>query len=389
MKSPLRKFVCFVGVLVAVCLSGCGVKKGLKNASLAEYQLELLEESFEVASMIPVKPHMKDRSRAQGKAIQALLELEQPQRILEYADQIGNWRRGKVYADFSYYSVAHGLTNRVDSYLDLAEKIAHTATQEWRRDAVLDRIAQVNVLIGAHEAGKDVPEEHLVSFDEVDFENQFGRIDPMLSSGALADIESALGICVNLYEHNYADEARRTKAEQKLRNSWRKVPVFVRIDFLKKMARVSLYNDDPGNALRIVTDAHDLMTQNAWPVQYRVPLVASLAELRFLSGDPEVAKQELADAITLYNEKNAEILTTTKAESLIPVAEAACAMGDLAESLSVYKMAVEASVENPNSRPQAEDISQVCLSLALKGVEPDAAFFARIREIKEGLGDPW
>ncbi len=64
-------------------------------------------------------------------------------------------------------------------------------------------------------------------------------------------------------------------------------------------------------------------------------------------------------------------------------------MDDTAAALMVYKRAVEEGVENPNSRPRAEDLSATCLSMALHMVEPDAELKNRIRQISEGLGDPW
>jgi hypothetical protein len=64
-------------------------------------------------------------------------------------------------------------------------------------------------------------------------------------------------------------------------------------------------------------------------------------------------------------------------------------MGDEAGALFVYRQAVEEGVENPNSRPRAEDLSATCCSMALHAVEPDAELWKRIRQISEQLGDPW
>jgi hypothetical protein len=64
-------------------------------------------------------------------------------------------------------------------------------------------------------------------------------------------------------------------------------------------------------------------------------------------------------------------------------------MGDTAAALAVYKQAVEAGMENPNSRPRAEDLAATCCSMAVHAVQPDAELFARIREICAGLSDPW
>jgi hypothetical protein len=117
--------------------------------------------------------------------------------------------------------------------------------------------------------------------------------------------------------------------------------------------------------------------------------MARLAGLRFRCGETNAARAELQTTLNLFKEKQSEIINIDKTETLIPVAEAFQAAGDIAGALAVYKQAVEAAIENPNSRPRAEDISAICLSMALNKVEPDAALWARIREIQANLGDPW
>lgn len=392
MKSPLRKIVGVVGVLAACFMAGCGVQpkeKVLSDAPLDSFQSQLLETAFEVATAMPVNPHLKSRSRAQEEVAQAALKLNQPQRVLVYADQIGNWRRGQTYADFAFYSVQHGVTNGLASYLDLAEKIAQTATQDWRRDAVLARIAQVQGLIKEYEEGALSSGEEIPSLDQASFDKELGRADEMLQTGMLDDVKAGLNVCIRLYERNYGDEECRAAAEKKIRDSWKVLPVFLRIEFLKKMASVSLANEDQDHALQLVDDAHELMVNNTWPVHYRIPLAADLAALKFRSGAAEAARHELDEAIQLFDQKQNEIVNIDKREALVPVAEAAWVMGDADTALTIYKQAVESSVENPNSRPRAEDLSAICLSMALTHVEPDAGLWARIKEIQAGLGDPW
>ena len=64
-------------------------------------------------------------------------------------------------------------------------------------------------------------------------------------------------------------------------------------------------------------------------------------------------------------------------------------MGEQAAAFRTYALAVEAGIDNPNSRPRAEDLSATCRSMALHDVRPDAQLWARIRQVSEGLGPPW
>ena len=56
----------------------------LADRTLDVYQGELLDTAFEFATMIPVRPHIKDRSRTQAAVVEACLELDQPLRALRY-----------------------------------------------------------------------------------------------------------------------------------------------------------------------------------------------------------------------------------------------------------------------------------------------------------------
>ena len=136
--------------LLISCLTGCDRKPAGKEVSLqpdqqpaektanlpqdkplAAYQNELFDLAFETATMIPIVPHIKDRSKAQEAAVTLCFKLDQPQRALRYIEKIGNWRRGSGYADYAFYCAQHGVTNEVQHYLDFAEQIATIADQDW------------------------------------------------------------------------------------------------------------------------------------------------------------------------------------------------------------------------------------------------------------------
>src|SRR5262245_54547858 len=62
------------------------------KAPLATFQGELLDFAFDVATAIPIQPHIKDRSRAQEQVVAACLELNLRQRAQGYIERIDNWR---------------------------------------------------------------------------------------------------------------------------------------------------------------------------------------------------------------------------------------------------------------------------------------------------------
>jgi hypothetical protein len=394
-----------IAMIAAAALTGYGRQKTetevLQDKPLAGFQNDLLMTAFQTASAIPVKPHIKDRSRAQYKVVSAALKLDQPQRALDYSDKIKNWRRGLGYADWAFYCVQRGVTHEVPHYLDLAEQISTVADQDWRRDRIKVRIAQTRLLLGdsgpseqlvadidASESGKVERVESSLA-DEEDFEPQMKAIDGLIASGNFDLIKNALFACTQLFDRFYDDADRRETVERKIKSSWQPLPYTIRIDLLAELAEISLKHTDPTGALELVHDAQVAMDKATWPAEYRIPLTARLAALCFRAGDEETARSRLAELPAQYDEEKNTIINIYRAETLTPVAEAFQTAGDTASALKIYKQALEAGVENPNSRPRAEDLSAICLSMALNQVEPDEVLWARIREVQAALGDPW
>ena len=91
----------------------------------------------------------------------------------------------------------------------------------------------------------------------------------------------------------------------------------------------------------------------------------------------------------MFAAKREEIVDIYRAGALRTIAETYQAMGETAAASKTYKQAIEAGIENPNSRPRAEDLSATLCSMAVHGVEPDAGLWTRITDIEAGLGDPW
>ena len=71
------------------------VKLSLNDLYIEDFQHQLIDLAFESASLIPVKPHIKDRSRKQEEVILACIELGLPNKALGFIPQIENWREGQ------------------------------------------------------------------------------------------------------------------------------------------------------------------------------------------------------------------------------------------------------------------------------------------------------
>jgi hypothetical protein len=405
MKIKLPLLVLFISL--GVCESGCRPGSDSrptphsKEASIAPYQSTLLTVAFETASAIPADPHIQDRCLTQEKVAAACLELGQPQIAAQYIEQITDWRRGTGYADLAFYYVQHGTAEAdAEPFLKQAGEEA-AKTEDWKKDRINVKIARTHAYLGqvqrATELEKDVvPSEtgkvaavQAMTGDANAFDEQVKALDAMVKPGQFDVIVNVTEAYAQLFNRFYADEKRRSLAEERIKASWEKLPVFMRLNLLMEMAGFAVDHANQAKALELVNEAQDLMDNTQWPLEYRVQMAARLSEMRFRAGDKEKAHAH-ADAVrTLYVRDCYEIVNICRAGALRPLAEAYQAMGDTASALDVYKRALEAGIENPNSRPRAEDLAATCCSMAVHAVDPGPQLWGRIHNIREGLGDPW
>jgi tetratricopeptide (TPR) repeat protein len=385
---------------------GCG-NRGQAGASgagedstLQAYQRDLLDLAFEAASAMPLEPHVKNRSRAQEVVVLACFELNQPQRARRYIEGIVNWRRGTAYADLAFHLARNGLIDEVENDLERAAEIAEE-TEDWRRDRIKAKIARAYAYLGLTETaetfGQGIEASESGTLAQVRamvcpadaFEGHIEKLETLASADNFDVVRGALAAYAELFKRFYADIEKRALTEQKIKASWDNMPPFVQIELLSQLAEYALDHDDRAKALELVNEAEALMDAATWRPRPQVPLMAGLAALRFRAGDEERGREEIQQALELFESKRNEIVNIYRAETLRPVAEAYQAMGQTASALEVYVRAVEAGMENPNSRPRAEDLTATCCSMAVHAVEPSANLWNRIREIRDGLGDPW
>lgn len=373
-----RSLSVLLGIVVGVCAVGCGRRDEpatggpLTDAPLESYQCELLETAFGVASAIPRDPHIKSRSQAQAAVVTACLELNQPQRALGYIEEIEDWRRGTGYADLALHCERRGLKTDAKPYLDMAIRIAQDA-EDWRKERITSKVAAVRTM----------------SQPAVDFEAEMEALERLAVSQQFDAVKNALGAYVQLFNRVYADVERRGRVEEEIRSSWGSVPGFVRLDLLLEMIESSLGHSDQTKALELVNEAGTLVDSASWQPTIEIPLRARLAELRFRAGDQERAVEELKAVLKLFDARWDQIANIYRAQTLRPIAEAYQAMGQTDIACDLYRRAIEAGVENPNSRPRAEDLAATCCSMTVREVKPSPELLGRIREIQNGLGDPW
>ncbi len=402
------------GVVWPALLCGCDRKSGLgpsaadrpvqavsiSDQPLAEYQIKLLELAFQTASAIPKNPHIKDRSRAQEAVVMACLKLEQPGRAAQYCQGIDDWRRGLCYAELAFYYAKRGAVEMAREYLNQAQQICDEA-QDWRKDTIRVKIAGVLVLLGQNDQANQyeigvvdsqkgkVAGIRAMQCDEGAFEEQMQTLASLGKEGGFDILQNVQQAYALLFNRFYSDMQRRDRIEQEMKSLWNTMPYFVRMELLMTLAGFALNHGDSVKALELVQEADTFLKDSQWRLDHRISMMASLSAIRFKAGDTTTARNDCDAAHALFDAQRLSIVNIDRARTLHKLAEAYQVMGDTRTALLVYKKAVEEGVENPNSRPRAEDLSAACCSLVLSAVEPDAELWTRLNQIREGLSQPW
>lgn len=366
---------------------------------------ELLEVCIDAASKFPLNPHIKNRSRAQEKVVQAAFALGDLDRALRYTNRIENWRRGACYADYAYHLAEVGDSPVVQEYLEKAAQWIETGENaDWRTYSIRVKIARTHERLGQYEQAQamlaglppqsaaeraEYEAERSRQIGEEEFESRLGWVDAATRQGTLDDVKMAFAGLTTLYERFYADAGRRGRIEEAMREARSKAPLDITLEALDGLARIALAAGDQAHALELSREIDELVASVEWLPEDEIARASTAAELRYLAGDEEGALAEMDRLRSLFETKRKVIYDIYRADALTPLAAARARVGDAEGAREVYALALEEGVQNPNSRPRVDDLVQVCLSMIEVGLEPSPEMLARIREIEGGLGAPW
>lgn len=375
-------------------------------AAISSEAKALLDLAFSAGERMPTQPHARNRSKLMGTVVDACFELKQPENALRYAEKIGDWRLGLALASAAVMSAEQGESKQVRDYVNRADAQLRAAEKsgsilDWQRDRVRSRLAQALILINEVDdamhfedglgAGELAPVQSAkgrkLNADEL--KKRLDGVDTVVAAGGFEEIKSTLSACAILYEQFYAEKELRDSIQAKVTSSWAKLPLQVRVEILMSMARTALKQSDRAKALELVGLAQEQMQVGQWLPESEVAFLGELTKLRARAGDMDRARRELEAAIKKYDEAEQRIVNIYRASALRPVAEAWVLIGDRSMAEKLYFRVVEAGVQNPNSRPRADDLAATACSMAVVGFSPGEKLFTRMQAILSGLGDPW
>jgi tetratricopeptide (TPR) repeat protein len=396
-----------------------GAKVEATDKALASYQAKLVERAFDAASTLPIRPHIKNRSRAQERVIEGCLKLDQPQRALRYAKGIDNWRRGKAYAQIATYLVESRDGANVENLLIHARQIANRPSLgPWRQNRIRMAIARTRMLLGQREqvnklvleakaahptslnAAKKQDKGYATEVTDAKgqvvkamtttkdaFDERMIRLNQLVEADNYEVIKQALQGYVELFEQFYKQTNLRSRAKSGLTRAWHDVPTFVRLNHALRLVNIALAHDNSDHALQLLADAREIFDSANWEIQNQLVYQARMARLQHAAGEQSEATETLKSLMSKFQNNKTQVRAFERASILRPIAEALAKIGETGSAVTTYQMALKEGAINPNLRPKADDLSKTCISMAVHGIQPREAMWQQIDTTLDELRD--
>lgn len=363
------------------------------------FQAVLLDFGFDAVSRIPVDPHGRDRARVQEVVAVTAFREGLKTRSAAMANQIANWRKGVVFAELAVDAARSGRADSAETFSRYARS-AIAGAQQWQTDRVLAKLAEAQLVLGKQaealeteksfgEAEKGKVTAALAAQDGSDFDAVLGEADRAVVTGNFELTANALEICARLGEREDADASRWSRIMELVGRAKGKVAREIHIRAYLRLADARIARKNLAEATTLAALARSLRDEVRWTPEAELPITAEIARRIGASGDRAAGIAELEKGLASFLAREDEVADIFRAAALCAAAESFVALGERARALEVYRLAVEAGALNPNARPRAEDLALTTASLARAGIEPDPAMWKRLREIRDGLTDPW
>ncbi|NJL30187.1 MAG: hypothetical protein HC898_00365 [Phycisphaerales bacterium] len=202
-----------------------GLKAKLKDQPLGDMQRQLLEYAFDVATLIPIDPHIKSRSLAQEKVLTSALQAGQPVFVLDRVKQIKNWRFAAMLGMVGSEAAQQGVSQEViEPVLMIASDVAKDPNVgDWRRGVIRTRIGeafawlQQDDVANAFQSGAEAHEAGQVTVVRAKRSTQETyalvreQLDAMSTSQRFEVVYNALEGYVALAERFYPQSERRAE----------------------------------------------------------------------------------------------------------------------------------------------------------------------------------
>ncbi len=370
-------------------------------------QLKLLDMAFSGVSKMPVKPHIKNRSRSQQQVVEAALELGRPEQAERYIRHIQNWQHWMGCANLAFFYAQHGRRHLArkslryaEAALEMSERLRSgsivttgpnpliDSLKGWRFRQVKARVDETHWLLSltplANAVGgmadrqvqdwgasmsvlRTIPRH--IGFEVM--------AETLAGMAKLADECCAAADIGRLLEIDILPRMERT-------------PIFFQIDVLNSLAEICVRRGDNQRAMEIVACTESLINHQLLAPRFFISETAKLIVLRFkVAVKSQAATRDIDHLMEYYRDKRGVIVNIDRASLVCRMAEIYHLIGMKDTALDIYSQAIDEAMVNPNSRPRSQDICSICCSLALNNVKPSDALLVKLEKAISQLGSPW
>ena len=378
----------------------------LLDVPLEGYQQRLLDMAFVSSSVLPHRPHIKNKARFQEEVLDEFIEMGQLASAYARLESVPNWRRGALNGRLAVACLKRGVEVDVTPWLEEAEAIAKGKLgdlgQDWRRDSILVEVAHARALMGRASAfdeldGRVDPAQRtqleLVRaslLEKDDLEQHVEFLEGLMAGGQgqFEDVQAGMEATAELLMRFYDDSKVRERLIKAVKTSWTKMPIGIQLEMHVRLGRAAAAAGDLEMARYWADASEEFISLYKWLEQDRVSAASDVAVLRFESG-AEAAGIALADeALAFYRENRTKVTDMYRGDGLRPLAEAYAEMGQLDLARSVYAQALAEALVNPNTRPRCHDLARALSSMAKYRVEPSEELWAQIEKAYVAIGAP-
>ena len=379
------------------------------RGELTEVQSELMALAFDAATLVPVDPHLRDRSRYQSQVLDVYLELDQPDEVMSRVSAIENWRQAECLGKLALYQAMHqGRPDRAVEVLAQVQDLEYEDLAKWRQDRIDLQVARTLAWLGEDEmasrieAGLQPSEQGRISPVRVrrmapeELPGLFESLDAFAENPNFDGAIIANEIFIALHARFFADPSVRRRVEDQVMSLSiaAKLPLNLLMQACFELADECIRQGDLGGARRILDQCRerfDLYNSEVapWSPEYKIPMLGELARRYAQVGEGDLARNLVLQGKALYDSDKRTIGGLFRADALRPLAEAVLAYGSDQEADEMYRLVLETGLENPNARPRAEDLMLTCISMARFGYQPGETEWALIRQGSNRLGAPW
>ena len=365
----------------------------------------VIEQAFDIASLVPSEVHGRDRAKLQALACEALVRAGEVDRAIGLGSRIDGWRRGEVYAVAALELAKQGKADEATMIAKRALGVAPSVL-DWQRERIRVSVARVYAWLGDEsgaselEKGAGEPEMGRVAATKAAriataavpaeyFDAQMKSLEDWIRTKNFDLVKNAVEVALEFYPGCISDAARRARIESLVDEAIEQVPYDLRIRFHLRMSGALVARGDREAARARIGRAEAVVKQFKWLVEDEVVQRAAVAEAKIVLGELDAARLDLDGAIALFDAGRSGIIDIYRARPLRAVAASYMRLGDEPKARAAYLRALDEGSVNPNARPRAEDLVATLVSMADSRVAPDADASAKVAAIRAGLVAPW